>query len=101
MLGNHMHFCTLTEISLSEAIERSGFIAEAEDGTVIEPTHLERVLPQLLLDFSVPRRCPDASAESYSYPMSCKHTQLLVLHQLNLERKKLDIIIRMIFSCLL
>ncbi|XP_066356229.1 protein MHF2 homolog isoform X1 [Miscanthus floridulus] len=32
-------------------LQRSAFIAEAEDGTVIEPTHLERVLPQLLLDF--------------------------------------------------
>jgi len=51
MLGNHMHFCTLTQISLAETIQRYAFIAEAEDGTVVEPTYLERVLPQLLLDF--------------------------------------------------
>jgi len=51
MLGKLFHLCSLTEISLAEAIQRSAFIAEAEDGTVIEPTHLERVLPQLLLDF--------------------------------------------------
>ncbi|XP_039813460.1 protein MHF2 homolog isoform X3 [Panicum virgatum] len=37
--------------STTEAIQRSAFIAEAEGATVIEPTHLERVLPQLLLDF--------------------------------------------------
>ncbi|EES12386.1 protein MHF2 homolog [Sorghum bicolor] len=43
--------CELLRIFVSEAIQRSAFIAEAEDGTVIEPTHLERVLPQLLLDF--------------------------------------------------
>jgi len=46
------HFCSFnSEISLAEAIQRSAFIAEAEGATVIEPTHLERVLPQLLLDF--------------------------------------------------
>ncbi|XP_066354775.1 protein MHF2 homolog [Miscanthus floridulus] len=43
--------CELLRIFVTEAIQRSAFIAEAEDGTVIEPTHLERVLPQLLLDF--------------------------------------------------
>ncbi|TYG42010.1 hypothetical protein ES288_D12G222500v1 [Gossypium darwinii] len=35
----------------SEAIQRAGTIAEAEGSTMIEPTHLERILPQLLLDF--------------------------------------------------
>ncbi|XP_066343101.1 protein MHF2 homolog [Miscanthus floridulus] len=43
--------CELLRIFVTEAIQRSAFIAEAEDGSVIEPTHLERVLPQLLLDF--------------------------------------------------
>ncbi|NP_001315506.1 centromere protein X [Zea mays] len=43
--------CELLRIFVTEAIQRSAFIAEAEDGAVIEPTHLERVLPQLLLDF--------------------------------------------------
>jgi centromere protein X len=51
MLQKQFRFCNFTEIYLAEAIQRSAFIAEAEDGTVIEPTHLERVLPQLLLDF--------------------------------------------------
>jgi hypothetical protein len=40
MLGNQIRFCDLTEISLAEAIQRSAFIAEAEGGTAIEPTHL-------------------------------------------------------------
>ncbi|CAL4919394.1 unnamed protein product [Urochloa decumbens] len=43
--------CELLRIFVTEAIRRSAFIAEAEDAVVIEPTHLERVLPQLLLDF--------------------------------------------------
>ncbi|CAO2162499.1 unnamed protein product [Urochloa humidicola] len=43
--------CELLRIFITEAIQRSAFIAEAEDSAVIEPTHLERVLPQLLLDF--------------------------------------------------
>jgi len=43
--------CELLGIFVTEAIQRSAFIAEAEGATVIEPTHLERVLPQLLLDF--------------------------------------------------
>ncbi|CAM0904147.1 unnamed protein product [Alopecurus aequalis] len=33
------------------AVQRCAVIAEAEGTTTIEPTHLERVLPQLLLDF--------------------------------------------------
>ncbi|KAL6652514.1 hypothetical protein ACP70R_011439 [Stipagrostis hirtigluma subsp. patula] len=43
--------CELLKIFVSEAVHRSAFVAEAEGATVIEPTHLERVLPQLLLDF--------------------------------------------------
>lgn len=34
-----------------EAIQRAATIAEAEGSTKIEATHLERILPQLLLDF--------------------------------------------------
>ncbi|KAK3142273.1 hypothetical protein QOZ80_4BG0344460 [Eleusine coracana subsp. coracana] len=43
--------CELLRIFVTEAIQRSAFIAKAEGSTVIEPTHLERILPQLLLDF--------------------------------------------------
>ncbi|XP_034216390.1 protein MHF2 homolog isoform X2 [Prunus dulcis] len=35
----------------SEAVQRAATIAEAEGVSKIEATHLERVLPQLLLDF--------------------------------------------------
>lgn len=49
------HFCSFNSEPflrlLSEAVQRSAVIAEAEGTTTIEPTHLERVLPQLLLDF--------------------------------------------------
>ena len=34
-----------------EAIQRAAAIAEAEGSSQIEGTHLERILPQLLLDF--------------------------------------------------
>ncbi|VFQ87484.1 unnamed protein product [Cuscuta campestris] len=34
-----------------EAVHRAAAIAEAEGTTRIEATHLERILPQLLLDF--------------------------------------------------
>ncbi|KAL6882535.1 hypothetical protein ACP4OV_011225 [Aristida adscensionis] len=43
--------CELLRIFVTEAVQRSAFVAEAEGSTVIEATHLERVLPQLLLDF--------------------------------------------------
>nr|XP_010943982.1 protein MHF2 homolog [Elaeis guineensis] len=43
--------CELIRIFVTEAVQRSGLIAEAEGINKIEPTHLERVLPQLLLDF--------------------------------------------------
>jgi centromere protein X len=36
---------------LAEAVQRAAIIAEAEGMEKIEATHLERILPQLLLDF--------------------------------------------------
>ncbi|XP_038879196.1 protein MHF2 homolog isoform X2 [Benincasa hispida] len=36
---------------MSEAVQRAATIAEAEGINRIEATHLERILPQLLLDF--------------------------------------------------
>lgn len=35
----------------TEAVQRAATIAEAEGVSKIEATHLERILPQLLLDF--------------------------------------------------
>jgi len=35
----------------AEAVQRAAAIAEAEGASQIEPTHLEIILPQLLLDF--------------------------------------------------
>lgn len=35
----------------AEAVQRAAAIAEAEGVSKIEATHLERILPQLLLDF--------------------------------------------------
>lgn len=35
----------------AEAVQRAATIAEAEGVSKIEATHLERILPQLLLDF--------------------------------------------------
>ncbi|OMO89303.1 CENP-S complex, centromere protein X [Corchorus olitorius] len=43
--------CELLRIFITEAVQRAATIAEAEGGTKIEATHLERILPQLLLDF--------------------------------------------------
>eukprot|EP00250_Pteridium_aquilinum_P019651 c24514_g2_i2 orf=179-502(+) len=43
--------CELLKLFVTEAIQRAALIAEAEGMTVIEATHLERILPQLLLDF--------------------------------------------------
>lgn len=53
MPTTQIHFLQLnSEFYFSaEAVQRSAVIAEAEGTTTIEPTHLERVLPQLLLDF--------------------------------------------------
>ncbi|KAF5796671.1 putative centromere protein X [Helianthus annuus] len=43
--------CELLRLFVTEAVQRAATIAEAEGGTKIEATHLERILPQLLLDF--------------------------------------------------
>ncbi|KAK8956664.1 hypothetical protein KSP39_PZI000516 [Platanthera zijinensis] len=43
--------CELLQIFVTEAVQRAAIIAEAEGNNRIEPTHLERILPQLLLDF--------------------------------------------------
>ncbi|KMS97259.1 hypothetical protein BVRB_7g177060 [Beta vulgaris subsp. vulgaris] len=43
--------CELLRIFVTEAIQRSAAIAEVEGLSQIEGTHLERILPQLLLDF--------------------------------------------------
>ncbi|PIN20384.1 hypothetical protein CDL12_06932 [Handroanthus impetiginosus] len=43
--------CELLRLFVTEAIQRAATIAEAEGSLKIEATHLERVLPQLLLDF--------------------------------------------------
>jgi hypothetical protein len=39
------------DLYFAEAVERAALVAEAEGCTKIEGTHLERILPQLLLDF--------------------------------------------------
>ncbi|XP_047314461.1 protein MHF2 homolog [Impatiens glandulifera] len=43
--------CELMHIFVSEAVQRASTIAETEGASKIEATHLERILPQLLLDF--------------------------------------------------
>ncbi|KAG9446470.1 hypothetical protein H6P81_012598 [Aristolochia fimbriata] len=43
--------CELIKLFVAEAVNRAAIIAEAEGINTIEATHLERVLPQLLLDF--------------------------------------------------
>ncbi|KAK9726704.1 hypothetical protein RND81_05G231900 [Saponaria officinalis] len=43
--------CELLRVFITEAIQRAATVAEAEGLTQIEGTHLERILPQLLLDF--------------------------------------------------
>ncbi|CAK9144592.1 unnamed protein product [Ilex paraguariensis] len=43
--------CELLRVFVTEAIQRAATIAEAEGVNKIEATHLERILPQLLLDF--------------------------------------------------
>jgi centromere protein X len=35
----------------AEAIQRAGKVAQQEGSSTIEPVHLEKILPQLLLDF--------------------------------------------------
>ncbi|XP_071696267.1 protein MHF2 homolog [Rutidosis leptorrhynchoides] len=41
----------LLRLFVTEAVQRAATIAEVEGGNKIEATHLERILPQLLLDF--------------------------------------------------
>ncbi|XP_043723663.1 protein MHF2 homolog [Telopea speciosissima] len=41
----------LLRLFITEAVQRAASIAEAEGVDKIETTHLERILPQLLLDF--------------------------------------------------
>ncbi|KAI5665051.1 hypothetical protein M9H77_24374 [Catharanthus roseus] len=43
--------CELLRLFVTEAVQRAAMIAEAEGASTIEATHLERILPQLLLDF--------------------------------------------------
>ncbi|KAF5957364.1 hypothetical protein HYC85_004589 [Camellia sinensis] len=43
--------CELLRVFVTEAVQRAATIAEAEGVSKIEATHLERILPQLLLDF--------------------------------------------------
>ncbi|CAH9143845.1 unnamed protein product [Cuscuta epithymum] len=43
--------CELLRVFVAEAVQRAAVIAEAEGTDRIEATHLERILPQLLLDF--------------------------------------------------
>ncbi|KAF8369844.1 hypothetical protein HHK36_015689 [Tetracentron sinense] len=43
--------CELLRVFVTEAVQRAATIAEAEGTSKIEATHLERILPQLLLDF--------------------------------------------------
>ncbi|XP_062025970.1 protein MHF2 homolog [Rosa rugosa] len=43
--------CELLRNFVTEAVQRAATIAEAEGTDKIEATHLERILPQLLLDF--------------------------------------------------
>ncbi|KAJ9163828.1 hypothetical protein P3X46_023456 [Hevea brasiliensis] len=43
--------CELLRVFISEAVQRAAAIAEAEGVSKIEATHLERILPQLLMDF--------------------------------------------------
>ncbi|CAI8609816.1 unnamed protein product [Vicia faba] len=43
--------CELLRIFVTEAVQRAVAIAETEGDGQIEATHLESILPQLLLDF--------------------------------------------------
>jgi len=44
-------YSIITFLPFTEAVQRAAVIAEAEGTMKIEATHLERILPQLLLDF--------------------------------------------------
>ncbi|KAI3885033.1 hypothetical protein MKW98_002425 [Papaver atlanticum] len=41
----------LLRLLVAEAVQRAATISDAEGASKIEATHLERILPQLLLDF--------------------------------------------------
>ncbi|GMI92895.1 hypothetical protein HRI_002958800 [Hibiscus trionum] len=41
----------LVRIFITETVQRAATVAEAEGGAKVEAIHLERILPQLLLDF--------------------------------------------------
>ncbi|KAI3897133.1 hypothetical protein MKX03_025995 [Papaver bracteatum] len=41
----------LLRLFVAEAVQRAATISDAEGASKIETTHLERILPQLLLDF--------------------------------------------------
>ncbi|GMJ14013.1 hypothetical protein HRI_005070500 [Hibiscus trionum] len=41
----------LVRIFITETVRRAATVAEAEGGAKVEAIHLERILPQLLLDF--------------------------------------------------
>ncbi|KAL2631731.1 hypothetical protein R1flu_016417 [Riccia fluitans] len=43
--------CEVLKLFLTETVQRAAMVAEAEGSTQIEGSHLERILPQLLLDF--------------------------------------------------
>ncbi|KAK8709923.1 hypothetical protein V6N13_060921 [Hibiscus sabdariffa] len=43
--------CELVRIFITESVQRAATVAEAEGGGKVEAIHLERILPQLLLDF--------------------------------------------------
>ncbi|BBN12700.1 centromere protein X [Marchantia polymorpha subsp. ruderalis] len=43
--------CELLKLFVSETVQRAAMVAEAEGSTEIDGSHLERILPQLLLDF--------------------------------------------------
>ncbi|KAK7330571.1 hypothetical protein VNO77_24766 [Canavalia gladiata] len=43
--------CELLRVFITEAVQRAAVIAETEGATQIEASHLEIILPQLLLDF--------------------------------------------------
>ncbi|KAL2608138.1 hypothetical protein R1flu_026711 [Riccia fluitans] len=43
--------CEILKLFLTETVQRAAMVAEAEGSTQIEGSHLEKILPQLLLDF--------------------------------------------------
>ncbi|XP_057417943.1 protein MHF2 homolog [Lotus japonicus] len=43
--------CELLRVFITEAVQRAAEVAEAEGASQVEASHLECILPQLLLDF--------------------------------------------------